>query len=378
MMNERPKGYYYWKQLVEHLEETGLNPNDIFIKNGYPRQLEIHLPSDKKTPCPFNCSHCAGKHFIKELGNWELDGLALINQLKNGIPYHIHGGSYTEPINNPYLMTYLATSKSYGVHFGIHTSGFGLKQMEETQGWLTELNRIATDKTDYLSYSLDAGFPESHKRTKGLKDNYFDDILQSIEWAVELSKKGNKPSVRVCYLMNTINSSEEEIASIVKFVRDVGTDSLRFSIPFASYGQDFSKVKEYRDRIEQSRKNPYYKRVEPYLSQEQVDGEPFIFWMSPDLQDIELFNFKHCAYGYYQICLGADGYVYRCTTVSTPTFKSHRLGKTPNNLADFLPMITLNQNKFYNAIECCFNKTARCNRMGLEIGLEYDNLYGDK
>ena len=119
---KRPKGYYYWEQLVEHLNEHGYSEEDIFEKTIYPRQLEIHLPSNKKQPCPFNCAHCAGKYFIKDLGNWELDGLALIDELGDLIPYHIHGGSYTEPIDNPYLMTYLATAKKHGVHFGIHTN----------------------------------------------------------------------------------------------------------------------------------------------------------------------------------------------------------------------------------------------------------------
>ncbi|PVX26337.1 MAG: hypothetical protein CW691_01720 [Candidatus Bathyarchaeum sp.] len=369
-VRNRPKGYYYWDQLIDHIGDSSV------IFNGdltYPRQLEIHLPSDHKKACGFDCFYCAGKNFVKDLGTWEMDGLELMQKLKDKIPYHIYGGSYTEPTLNPYFLAYLAMTKRMNCHFGIHTNGSTLLSLEENQGWLTELCRIATDKTDYLSVSLDAGSTLSHCKTKNVKENYFSRILAGIRLATEI--RGTKPAIRMCYLMNQFNSSQKEIDRIVAFAESVGVDSLRFSIPFAHYNQSFDVVKRYRNRVEQGYKNVYYKKIEKHLSKDQSD-QPFVFWMSPDFQDIDLFDFKECAYGYYQICWGADGYVYRCTTVSTPTFKKLRLGKITNSFTDFKWMIKQNQVRKFDCTEC-FRNGGRCNRMGLEINQEWRSTHGN-
>lgn len=368
---ERPHMYRYWDQLIEHIG----SPDKIFNeKLVYPRQFEIHLPNDKKVPCNFDCFYCAGKKFIDELGDFEEEGLELIRNLNGRIPYHIYGGSYTEPLGNPYFMTYLNATKRYGSHFGIHTNGSLLKKLEDYQGWLKELSRISTDRVDYLSVSVDAGYIESHCKTKNIKANWLSDILEGIEYAVEYREKYGHPSVRMCYLMNEINSSDYEIESIVKFAKSVGVDSLRFSIPFAYYGQSFDVVRTYKKNIEQKLKNKYYLKISKYLSK-NPDDKPFIFWMSPDLQDIELFNFEKCAYGYYQICLGADGYFYRCTTMSNPLFKNLRLGKVTSNLDEFNKMIFEYQDSDFSCSKC-FDQGARCNRMGLEINSAWRDLYG--
>lgn len=360
----RPKGYYYWDQLIEHIG----SPERIFDgKMTWPRQLEIHLPNDKKHPCSYFCHYCAGLKFQKDLGDFEIDGLELLRKLKGRIPYHIYGGSYTEPIGNPYFMAYMAMTKNTGAHYGIHTNGGIMKRLEENTGWLTELGRIAEDEVDYLSISLDAGTTESHCKTKGVKHDWFTEILEGIKMAVDAKRDG--PAVRMCYLMNEINSSQKEIDGIVKFAQDTGVNSLRFSIPFAHYAQDFETVRKYKTNVEQKYKNPYRKRLEKHLSKEQ-DESPFIFWMSPDLQDVDLFNFKKCCYGYYQICLAADGWIYRCTTISTPTFSKMRLGRISNDLEEFKEMILRNQDPTFDA-NTCFKAGARCNRMGLECGLSY-------
>ena len=364
----RPSGYHYWKQLKEHLGSSSKIFNG---KLTYPRQLEIHLPSNHLSPCNFDCFHCAGKKFIKDLGMFEMDGLELLQNLNGAIPYHIYGGSYTEMVNNPYFMTFLHMTKRTNCHFGIHTNGSLLKRLEEEQGWLHELCRIATDKIDYLSVSLDAGAIKSHCLTKNIKHDWFSEILEGVKLATEI--RHEKPAIRLCYLMNQFNSSQEEIDSIVQFAKECEVDSLRFSIPFAHYAQDFSIVRKYKWNIEQKHKHPYYMRIKKHLSEHQSE-QPFIFWMSPDLQDIDLFDFTQCAYGYYQICLGADGYVYRCTTVSTPTFRHLRLGKTTSSLEQFNRMILANQNPHFNVANECFKHGARCNRMGLEINRAWRNL----
>lgn len=360
----RPNVYRYWDLLLEHIE----SPEPIFDGElTWPRQFEIHLPGNCKKPCNLDCFYCAGRNFIKDLGSFEIDALCLIRELNGRIPYINFGGSYTEPILNPYFMAFMAMAKKTGSHFGIHTNGTVMKRLEEDTGWLTELGRLAEDQVDFLSISLDAGTTESHCKTKNVKHDWFSEIIDGIRMAVELRRKG--PAVRMCYLMNEMNSSQSEIDGIVKIARDIGVDSLRFSIPFAYYAQDFDTVRKYKWNVEQRFKGPYYKRVEKHLSGD-IDERPFVFWMGPDMQDVDLFDFERCAYGYYQICLAADGYFYRCTTLSTPLFKELRLGKFSDDLEVLKRVIRSAQTSSYDA-NTCFNMGGRCNRLGLEINRAY-------
>lgn len=361
--DRRPDMYRYFEQLKEHL---GGDLSTVFSGGMvYPRQLEIHLPADHKSACNFDCFYCAGLKFRKDLGTFEAAGLKLLYELRGRIPYVIYGGSYTEPLLNPYFMAYLGATKSTGCHFGIHTNGSVLKRLEDNTGWLTELCRIAEDRIDYLSISLDAGFTESHCRTKRVTHGWFSEIIEGIRSAVLARGEQPGPAIRVCYLMNDFNSSEEEIASIVEIMRDIKPDSLRFAIPFAYYAQPFDVVRKYKSRVEVANNPIYYERLMPHLSTNENE-RPYIFYMSPAFQDVDRFTFDQCIYGYYQVCWAADGYVYRCTTISTPTFSHLRLGKLTSSMDQFDEMVLCNQDPKFHPREC-FEGGARCNRMGLEI-----------
>ncbi len=386
MEDTRPPQYHYWDQLLEHIGSGKASPrefrynNKIFFDGSllYPRQLEIHLPGNHIIPCDLHCPHCAGKKFDKPLGTWEMDGLSLLDKLKGKVPYHIYGGAYTEPTLNPYFMSYLAMTKRHGNHFGIHTHGVYLELLEEMQGFLTELNRISTDETDYLSISLDAGTPESWTKTKGYKGNGngFYEILNGVEHAVAIRKKAKKGhAIRLCYLVSPYSGSDDDFNSIINLAQSLQVDSLRFSIPFAPYNQDFNKVREYKMQREVPANLIMQYRLEPYLSKSQ-DEKPYIFYTGSEFTDIDKFTFHKCLYGYYQLTLGADGYYYKCSTTATPTMEMCRLGKVSDNLADFHQIIKFNQNFSWDA-HTCFDKGARCNRMGLEINTEYAKLQPD-
>lgn len=371
----RPPEYRYWNQLMDHLDG---NTKTFF--NGelvYPRQFEIHLPGNHRSPCTLNCPHCAGKHFQKDLGTWEIDALELLNKLRGAIPYHIYGGAYTEPLINPYFMTFLHTTKKHGNHFGIHTNGVHLDWLEEKMGWLTELNRISTDSVDYLSVSLDAGFPWSWGPTKGTKDQHlYNGIIEGLRKAVQIREKaGEGHAIRLCYLISPFSDSPENFGAIVNIAKDIGVDSLRFSIPFACYNQSFDDVRDYKWGREVPMNEIYEERLAPYLSHSE-NQRPYIFYTGPEFTDVDKFTFKQCVYCYYQITYGADGYVYKCSTTATPTMAQCRIGKITSNLDEFHAMLVKNTNPNWNA-NSCFSKGARCNRMGLEINTAYNIICND-
>jgi MoaA/NifB/PqqE/SkfB family radical SAM enzyme len=359
----RPKNYNYVEIVREHL---GGSFDPVF--NGemiYPRQLEVHLPSDRKKACNFHCSYCQGGELDQSLGSWEEKGLRLMDKLQGAIPLYVYGGAYTEPLMNEFFLPYLEMTKKYNNNFGCHSNGSLLTELEDSIGFCSRLIELGTDEIDYFSCSLDAGTVESHKKTKNISDNYFTRIIEGLRLLVKI--RGNKqvPKIRVCYLMNKINSSKDEIANIVKIMKDIGVDSLRFSIPYMVYGRDFEEVERYRNRNEIPFGLKCEETVKPYLSKNQEEL-PYIFWHGPGWQDVKKMNFNQCIYSYYQITYAADGYVYKCSSTASPSFSDNRLGEITDDLEEFQRMVLANHKEDFDA-KTCFVKGARCNRIALEI-----------
>lgn len=359
----RPKNYDYVDILRNHLEgdfESVFNGELI-----YPRQLEVHLPSDRKTACNFHCSYCQGGELDQSLGSWESKGLKLMDQLQGAIPLYIYGGVYTEPLMNEYFLRYLEMTKKYNNNFGCHSNGSLLTALEESEGFCSRLIELGDSEIDYYSCSLDAGNVKSHSKTKNIKEDFFTRIIEGLRLLVSLRAKKEYPKIRVCYLMNKLNSSKEEVASIVDIMKDIGVDSLRFSVPYMVYGRDFEQVEHYRNHNEIPFGDKCKEIVGPHLSKDQGE-RPYIFWHGPGYQDVKKMVFSQCIYSYYQITYGADGYVYKCSSTASPSFPDNRLGKVTDDLTEFQKMVLMNHKEDFNA-KTCFSKGARCNRIALEI-----------
>lgn len=362
--DKRIKEYRYLMQLSEYLRTV--NKQTLYTMDKYdgmdfvyPRQLEIHLPGNGKRACNAHCSHCFGTLYQKDLGNWEPTGLELLYNLKGAVPFQIYGGAYTEPTLSPYLYRYLGLTKKYGNHFGVHTNGIRL-----TKEFLKYAYEISTDLVDYISISLDAGSGESWSDLKSLDSRDFWKILSMIEYATSLRDKKGSHAIRIVCLMNRV--IPEEIEFLVKFAKMVKVDSLRFSIPYDYYNRDFKDVKEYKKDIEDTLEPEFERIISKYQSESENDI-PYIWWNPPYFTDINRFIFDKCYYGYFQITLGADGYVYPCSSVASPTAKHLRVGEITSNLQLFHKQIAEIQSGELDVKRDCFNHGLRCNRMGLEI-----------
>jgi len=363
MHNNRPEGYRYFEIVSDHL---GNDLSKVFDgKLIYPRQVEIHLPGDHYRGCNFDCYYCQGRLLEQPLARYEEDALRIVDELKGKVPYFIYGGAYTEPLLNPFLLDFLKLTKKHDSSFGIHTNGSLLLNLERNQSFLSELCRIATSGKDYLSISLDAGTPTSHMQTKNVKRNWFDEIIEGLALVSKIRGDRNEPALRVCYLLNKFNSSLEEIQGIIEIMRDIKVDSLRFSIPYDLYGKDFDRVRRYKSKVEDKQHVTYSRMLEPLMSR-TLEERPYIFYLAPVTQDVNRMDYRQCIYSYYQITLAADGYVYKCSSTASPSFKMNRLGKVPSCLDEFNQMIIANHNPNFNC-STCFKVGARCNRIALEI-----------
>ncbi len=371
MSKQRLDNYNYMKILTDWVDKK-----DIFKKDFvWPRQMEIHLPSNKEIACDFHCYYCQGSKLDMGLGLDEKKALKLMEEIgPNTFEYYVYGGAYTEPLLNPYFMDFMRLTKKLNAHFGIHSNGSQLKKLQEKDGFCTELVSLMESKYDYFSCSLDGGSPESHMKTKNIKYDAWTDIIEGIRILVsEREKQKSKGSIRVAYLLNKWNSSEKELSEFIKLMKEIKVDSLRFSIPYAQYGNEIEKVQNYKQKVENTEHLKFKKLLEPYVSKSK-DEQPFIFYFAPVNQDIDRMldkNYKQCAYTYYQTTLGSSGHIYRCSSIATPSFDYGILGKQPETVEEFKKMIKVSQDKEFHC-HTCIKSTARCNRMALEINTEWN------
>ena len=372
-MTKRLDGYNYMKILTDWVSK-----DDIFKKDFvWPRQMEIHLPANKKIACDFHCYYCQGSNLDMSLGLDEKKALKLMEEIgPNTFEYYVYGGAYTEPLLNSYFMDFMRLTKKLNAHFGIHSNGSQLKKLQNEQNFCTELVSLMESKYDYFSCSLDGGSPKSHMKTKNIKYDAWTDIIEGIKILVsERDKQKSKGSIRVAYLLNKWNSGEEELKNFINLMKDIGVDSLRFSIPYAQYGNEVNKVQNYKQKIENQQHQKFKELLEPYMSKSNNE-KPFIFYFAPVNQDIDRMlddNYKQCAYTYYQTTLGSSGHIYRCSSIATPTFDYGILGKQPETVDEFKEMIKISQDEKFHC-HTCIESTARCNRMALEINTEW-NVY---
>ena len=370
---DRLEGYNYMKILTDW---TG-GEEKLFKKDFiWPRQLEIHLPSNKEIACDFHCYYCQGSSLDMSLGMDEKKVLKLLEEIgPNKFEYIVYGGAYTEPLLNKYFMDFIKLTKKNKMYFGIHTNGSQIKKLDEKDNFCETLINLMENKKDYISISLDGGSPKSHSLTKNIKYDAWTSIIEGIKRLVKTrNEKKSKGSIRVAYLLNKWNSSEDEIKDFIELMKEIKVDSLRFSIPYDQYGKEINKVQDYKKKIENEKHKEYKKLLSPYMSKDTSE-KPFVFYFAPINQDVDRMidlNYKQCAYTYYQITIGSSGHVYRCSSIATPTFDYGIIGQTPDNVNDFKKMILEAQDEKFNC-QTCLASTARCNRMALEINTAWNN-----
>ena len=368
MNKDRPEGYNYIQLLKGHIGSWDSVFNGELV---YPRQLEIHLPGNHKVGCNFNCYYCQGRILEHPLDMDEQVAYQLIEQLRGAVPFHIYGGAYTEPLLNPCLLQFLKLTKKYKSKFGIHTNGSLLGHLQKVNGFLGELCAIASSPEDYISISIDSGFPESHTKTKNLKRNWFDEIIAGVELLCRIRGTKASPAIRFSYIMNEHNVGSAELANIVGIAKDIGVNSVRFSVPYDLYGKPFEQVREYKKEVEVPLDALAKARLNGLLSMSKA--KPFVFYIPPMFQDVDRMDFKQCIYNYYQITLAADGWVYNCSSTASPSFKFSRLGRQTGVISDFNQMVLKSHNPGFNPATC-FKNNARCNRMGLEINTAWAKI----
>jgi len=347
-----PLGFDY----VGHLDRHYSGWRTFDKRPVLPRQIHFYLPSGQEQPCNFRCAHCCGILSKKRQVSWERTGLELIHNLDGAVPFMMFSGAFTEPTLNPLLAQFILETKVHESGYGLKTNGSMLVECEDKYDLVSVLCS-ATHIEDFVSVSLDAGYAESHSKSKRVGKDQFDKVISGLYLLKDIRGDCELPKIRISYLLNNLNSSENEIRRAIWIAKDIGADSIRFSLPHPPYGTDnriakriFEKYTEYI---------PYYEDLFSELSSEE---KPVVFYVSASPHE----KFSRCAYGYYQITLSSDGYVYRCTTAADEIFKELRLGKITSDIVEFTKMLFDNQDPDFNP-ELCSSVKAYCCRAAVAV-----------
>lgn len=357
--------------LRAHLEKSRVYENVGYFpeQSGvWPRQLAIHLPGDHIRACNLRCAHCAGKLYPMVLGEWEEDLLNLLDKLKGAVFLHNYSGVYSEPLLNPFLVPLIEKTKQYSNVYGIKTNGSLLLGLEKKSGFMSKLCVLATSPDDYVSISLDAGYAKSFAKIKGVKQSVFHDVTEAIKLFGRLRGNNSFPALRATYLFTGQNDTCGEIDAAIKICAEAGFDSIKFSqaTPVWSLGREANR--EWWSRIHK-RDRELHRYFSKFFASEV--GRAKVLYSSPQM--FPSGGYRVCGYGYYQIALAEDGYVYRCSAASGSLFEDMRLGQITTDTSEFLEYVTKNQDIYFDTHKC-FSRGAYCCRAAAAINDYYNEM----
>jgi len=210
---------------------------------------------------------------------------------------HVFGGG--EPLENPYVGSFLQRLKHNGIEAGLITNGIFLKN---------EIADIVLDTCRWIGISLDAGTNEVYMKVKGIQDKtLFENVLENIEdlCAKKTVLKSNC-SICVKYLLHPDNS--KDILKAVQLAKAMGADD--FQIRPAGWENVLNDGIECFN-FESSLEDIQNQMV---LAQ-QLESEKFHVygvWHKFSINMNKKRNYSKCWASPITLLLGADGNCYTC------------------------------------------------------------------
>jgi len=172
---------------------------------------------DLTNHCNNKCPECIGMNGVKSELSWrEITGIASdLNELGNQGVILSGGG---EPLLHPYFLESVEVFKSYGIKIGVNSNGLMLDEKKAMA--------IASN-CDYLRISLDAGDAALYKKTHGMDENNFLNVVENIKMMAEVKRGINSLlSFGTGFLTNKDTISQMEM--FVLLSKKCGVDFAQF------------------------------------------------------------------------------------------------------------------------------------------------------
>jgi len=211
-------------KLLKHPERLKLWKEGKFM----PILVDLELTNK----CNHKCPLCVGS-LNKDNAMIPLEkAKQIIFQLKEaGVKAIGLGGSKGDPTCHPHLAEIISEIKSYNIDVGVNTNGYEISQ---------QLAESIIDCCTWVRISMDADSPEIYKKTHGMDESAFNQMLNNLRTLVALRKeKKSKIAIGVSYLIGPHTISGMFNAS--RIAKEIGVDYIRFR-PFFNFENTASLI----------------------------------------------------------------------------------------------------------------------------------------
>ncbi|MDD5356031.1 MAG: UTP--glucose-1-phosphate uridylyltransferase, partial [Candidatus Omnitrophica bacterium] len=294
-----------------------------------PVQVEIHPYSIlQPKPCNNNCIWCTRgsdkQHLIdsQEIGIYPDSLIRFIQGFQGvGISEFALAGNSTEPLLYPEIEEVIKAIKGIGSSLRLYSNFYYGEKAVNAAKYLSQ--------GDIIRVSLDSGRESSYALTHRPEDKFaFKKILSNVSALLELKKSRDlKFEVVITYLLNSINSSDEELRFIISWAAFNGVNAIRFIRPLTPWGHKTNFYPLTLAALEST------KKVISSLSAEFGNNNTNIIF-NPVYTEQDAKNFQKCHYWKIAAILGSRGKFFPCTSTATEKYKNI-LGRSDINSKGF-------------------------------------------
>lgn len=290
--------------LIETLRIKGLKDLLNLCLNYFTLKLEpervwtepIYLQLEPTTRCNLKCKMCYGSYERRICDDLTLEGFQkIINQFPRLIKIHLQG--IGEPLLNKNIFKMIRYAKSKGIKIDLATNAT-----------LIDLNmakEIVSSGLDYIEFSIDSSTPQIYEEIRSGAN--FEKVVSNIKNLIKEKGDSKKPEMKIITLV--MNETVDEIPQMVKFVHQLGINSLLL-IQVQPWDENHLK-KLYKDEI-----NFTQRAKKSMLEAKKVAKELKVYL---DLTTpITTGLVRGCKRPWISVSVLCDGYVVPCCRVINP------------------------------------------------------------
>lgn len=321
---------------------------EIVNKTIIPHQVEVQPGPLTGRICWLRCPYCYG-NTAKDVGERlkRERYVEILRQIaEGGVNKIIFAGYSTDPLNYEHIEDLVQVTLDYNQIVGFHT-----KALKVSRRLLEQLTRPDITPLSYFSVSVDAGNNDTYNIVHGLNRNsakHYDRVLDNLKRISRLRNQTDAPlDMSATYLINSHNSSEDEVLTAIENLRNSGVDLIRFTFPQVPRGYRRSE----HDKNIPSREQiiEYMEKLRPIIENENSDScQVLIMDLDGQYSTYMVDRTLPCFARFIFPSIGFDGWLSHCSESAAPHFRELVLGNLserdfwdlfydydPDNLTEF-------------------------------------------
>ena len=298
----------------------------ILDKTILPHQVEVQPgPDAGKAFCWLRCPYCYGGSSKDSQERLTPERYAeILKQIaEGGVNKIVFAGYATDPLHYSGVDDLLQVVQDSRQIFGFHT-----KALKFTDRFLELVTRTDVMPLSYFSVSVDAGSDDVYNSVHGVrgsKATLYQNVLKNLERISNARARTNAPlDLSATYLVNDLNSSNDEVLGAIRDLRSSGVDLIRFTFPQTPRGYTAAMDPwiPNREQIDEM-----VGRLTPLIEQESSGPcQVLILDLDADYDTYHKTRTVPCFARFVFPSIGFDGYLSHCSESAAPHFRPLAIG----------------------------------------------------